>query len=157
MQDIARSHNHNSGTTEAHSLLLTLSRRSTCPNSFQKFPFCPPTTTSHLNPHFLSPSPAQRRRDEGGGSPDQREAVPPTPPRGPPLAATRGAVLRLARAARPSRIRHGDHVGSPGRGPNSAPARCSRPPRVWPQPAAFQGRPCPLPSPLPKLPKPLHS
>ena len=157
MQDIARPHSHNSGTTEAHSLLPTLSRRSTCPNSFQKFPFCPPTTTSRLNPHFLSPSPAQRRRDAGGGSPDQRDAVPPTPRRGPPLAATRGAVLRLARAARPSRIRHGDHVGSPGRGPNSAPARCRRrPPRVWPRPAAFPGRPCPLP-PFPQLQKPLHS
>lgn len=81
------------------------------------------------------------------GLPAQRDAVPPTPPRGPPLAATRGVVLRLARAARPSRIRHGDHVGSPGRGPNSAPARCHRPPGVWPPPAAFQGRPCPPPSP----------
>ena len=84
-------------------------------------------------------------REEGLSA--QRDAVPPTPPRGPPLAATRGVVLRLARAARPSRIRHGDHVGSPGRGPNSAPARCHRPPGVWPPPAAFQGRPCPPPSP----------
>lgn len=51
----------------------------------------------------------------------------------------------MARAARPSHTRHGDYVGSPGRVPNSAPAR--RPPPVQPRPAAFRGLPCRPPNP----------
>lgn len=45
----------------------------------------------------------------------------------------------MASATRPSGTRHGDHVGSPGRVPHSAPAR---PPPLPAQPA-FHGRPLP--------------
>lgn len=99
------SYHRNGEATNAHSLLLVLSHRSTCPNTLQKFPFCPPTTASRLNPHLVAWSPAAplRQAVESGrrvSRPGRRGPAYPTSR--PPIGSRRGPGAGVPRSDWPT-------------------------------------------------------
>lgn len=155
------SYHRNGEATNAHSLLLVLSHRSTCPNTLQKFPFCPPTTASRLNPHLVAGSPAAplRQAVESGrrvSRPGRRGPAYPTSR--PPIGSRRGPGAGVPRSDWPTPPVHPalamvTTLGPPGEF-QIPPPPATAPLPSGPGPRRPEGRPA-LPRP-PAAPSPLR-